>query len=902
MMDEREKGKDRTETDSLKGTEFLYKTLAKNFPNGAIAIFDEDLRYRLIDGAGLAEVGLSSEQMTGRTIWEVFPQETCDVIEPYYRTVLAGESVEAEVPFRNNIFKVHHIPIFGDDGSVIFGMVMTQNVTEKKRQEAALRESEYRYREIFEKTSDCMFVLEVFPENRFRILDFNPAEEKATGMKIADVAGKYIDELVPPDVAVKLAENYRRCVDEEVPIGYDEVLEFDSILRSFHTVLIPLRDENGAITKIVGVARDLTEIKHQEELVQKSERHLRRIIDGLGPYMFVGLIRPDGTVVEANHAALTLAGLKLEDVVGKKFEETYYWSYSVDVQRKLREAINTAASGKSVRYDIQSRISDRQFISLDFSIQPILDERGKVEYLIPSGVVITERKLVEDALRESQRMYSELMENINDVIFSLDTRGRITFISPAVRSVIGYLPEELIGKTFEEFVFEEDRESASRSYKRALAGSRQLSEYRMNTKDGRQIWVQTSGRPLAREGKTVGVAGIATDITQRRHLEQQLFQSQKLESLGTLAGGLAHDFNNLLGIILGNLSILEKNFGDAGRIARSVETIGRAVDRGAALVRQLLTFARKSDPSFHAIRIETIVQEILPLMRETFPKWISVETKIDPNLPAVIADRTQIQQVLLNLCLNSRDAMPEGGDLVIRIGAVSGDLVRTMFPKAEAEEYVRIQVSDTGYGMDEETQNRIFEPFFTTKQSGAGSGLGLAMVYGIVERHGGHISVESAPESGATFQIFLPAGFREVQEETGELGIPEDPIGGNETVLIIEDEEMLRETIKILLEEKGYTVLAAKDGKSALEIYSENAKEISLVLSDVGLPELSGDRIFFELRKINPRLQVILFSGFLEPDRKVELLKAGVYDVLQKPYKANEILAKIRGALDRTEP
>ncbi|EQA46515.1 PAS domain S-box protein [Leptospira broomii serovar Hurstbridge str. 5399] len=749
-----------TNLDSIKQSEFLYRAMAKNFPNGVVAIFDRDLRYVLIDGTGLADIGLSSEEMEGKTIWELFPPETCNQIEPHYRATLNGESTVAEIPFRNNIFKVYHVPIKDDQGKVLFGMVMTQNITDRIQTDIALRESERRYREIFDNTSDCLFLLDVTSDGRFKIIELNAAEEQATGLKNAEVSGKFVEEILPPDLSEEVIRNYKMCVERGKLIGYEEKLDFAFGPKYFQTLLIPVRNASNQIYRIVGVARDITLQKQSEELIQKSEQRLRNIIDGLGPYMFVGLMRPDGTVIEANMTALSAAALKPEDVIGKLFEETYWWSYSEESKRELRMAIDRAARGESYRKDVQVRTAENKFIVIDFSIQPLPDETGAVTYLIPSGIVITERKLAEEALRESRQMYRELVENINDVIFSVDTEGILTYISPVVRFFTGYSPEELIGRHFAELVVSEDQEYANRLFRSALLGNREVSEVRIKATKGNHLWVLVSTRPLVRNEKIVGVAGVSTDITKRMQLEQQLLQSQKMESLGTLAGGIAHDFNNILSIMLGHLSLLTKFAADPGKRIQSIEAITKAVDRGAALVRQLLTFARKSDPTFLPLKVDSITNEILTLMNGTFPKLVSVETQIDSKIPPVIADHNQIHQVLLNLCVNSRDAMPDGGTLSIHARAVTGDFVRTSFTNADANEYVEITVADTGSGMDEATRARIFEPFFTTKKDGKGTGLGLATAYGIIRQHRGFISVESSVGKGTNFRIYLPTQLR----------------------------------------------------------------------------------------------------------------------------------------------
>ncbi|MGA9408266.1 MAG: ATP-binding protein, partial [Bacteroidota bacterium] len=390
------------------------------------------------------------------------------------------------------------------------------------------------------------------------------------------------------------------------------------------------------------------------------------------------------------------------------------------------------------------------------------------------------------------------------------------------------------------------------------------------------------------------------DDTKQQLLEQQLIQAQKLESLGTLAGGIAHDFNNILGIIVGHATLIKRSGLDPEKQSQSIEAITTAAQRGAALVRQLLTFARKSDVIMHRIQLNDSIKEVASLLRETFPKIIDVSMKLQEKLPLILADSTQIHQVLLNLCVNARDAMPEGGKLAISTQTVEGTSIQSKFPKAKICNYVVVEVSDTGSGMDEETRLKIFEPFFTTKEPGKGTGLGLAVAFGIISLHYGFIDVASTPGRGTTFSLYFPVNVEEIEpfHIKGEM-LGETP-GGTETILLVEDEEMLRELAKMALKGKGYTVITATNGEEAIQIYKARKKEIALVLSDMGLPKLDGYSAFKELKEINPAIKFVIASGYIDPVQKSEILKSGVKEFIQKPYVPNDMLSKIRNVLDLT--
>jgi signal transduction histidine kinase/ActR/RegA family two-component response regulator len=391
---------------------------------------------------------------------------------------------------------------------------------------------------------------------------------------------------------------------------------------------------------------------------------------------------------------------------------------------------------------------------------------------------------------------------------------------------------------------------------------------------------------------------VFVDITEQRKLQNQFLQSQKIQSIGTLAGGIAHDFNNILGIILMYASILEHGVTDKEKIVESSGAISKAVERGAALVRQILTFARQADVTFQPLRVPDLIHEITSMLKETFPKVIEIHAKYEKDMPFINADHSQMHQALLNLCVNARDAMPKGGTLSINVETVEQKTVSERFPEASSERFVCIAVSDTGTGIDAKIKNLIFDPFFTTKEKGKGTGLGLSVVYGVMQTHHGFVAMESEVGKGATFLLYLPIPHDPYTKlktsETENL----EPAGGTEGILIVEDEDILRKILKDLLESKGYHIYTATDGLEAVGKYQEHKDEINLVLTDMGLPRMSGTEVFKKMCEINARVKVLLASGFLEPDIKAELFKAGAKGFIQKPYNPYEVLKEIRKILD----
>jgi signal transduction histidine kinase len=380
--------------------------------------------------------------------------------------------------------------------------------------------------------------------------------------------------------------------------------------------------------------------------------------------------------------------------------------------------------------------------------------------------------------------------------------------------------------------------------------------------------------------------------------EEQLLHAQKMESIGTLAGGIAHDFNNILGIILGYASVLRDGNVDPVRSGKSLDAMIAAVERGSALVRQLLTFARKSEVQFAPIRVNDAVEEVVSLCEETFPKTITFSRYLDHSIPEIVADRTQIDQALLNLCINARDAMPQGGTLKIATSVKTAAEVATRLPEARAGACVCVSVADTGTGMDAATRARIFEPFFTTKGLEKGTGLGLAIVYGVVRSHHAQIDVESEVGKGSIFHLFFPVGMPGSEPVRPKAAAPEESSGGTETILLVEDEEPLAALAKLILEDKGYRVLSARDGMEALDIFGRHAPEIDLVLTDLGLPKLDGWEAYLRMKSIRPEVSAIIATGYTDPQSRSDMLQSGVKLIVQKPYIPKTLLQVVRATLD----
>lgn len=383
-----------------------------------------------------------------------------------------------------------------------------------------------------------------------------------------------------------------------------------------------------------------------------------------------------------------------------------------------------------------------------------------------------------------------------------------------------------------------------------------------------------------------------------RELRAQLLQSQKMEGIGALASGLTHDFNNLLNVIQGYALAIIDHPADAEKVAAAGQAIARTVAQGAALARQLLTVARKSEPKLDPTDLNGLLRGLTKLLSQIFPKEVTLALDLDATIPNVMVDANQINQALLNLCVNARDAMAQGGDVLLRTRTISGADLRGRFPEVKAGRYAWISVADTGVGMEEETRRRVFEPFFTTKDAEHGTGLGLSVTHGIVKNQNGFIEVASAPGRGSTFHIYLPIPEEQTAvTEVFEEKRPGTPAERIETLLFVEDEPRQLQLMQSFLKGEGFTVLTARDGAEAIEVHRRFKNKIALVVLDLGLAKLNGWEAFKIMKKVNPRLKGILASGYLSPEVESQVAKGILSAVVRKPYLPSQILAKIEGAI-----
>jgi PAS domain S-box-containing protein len=493
-------------------------------------------------------------------------------------------------------------------------------------------------------------------------------------------------------------------------------------------------------------------------------------------------------------------------------------------------------------------------------------------------------------LVESEKKLRDLFDRVEHAIFRIDPEGRIVETNKKFIELCGSRGEFCS-------LFQSEQEGQRKEH--ALKGTLVNCEERLDGPDGKELIVMMSLYPkFDGEGGVLGFDGYFVDITEKKKLEESLMQAQKLDSLGLLAGGVAHDFNNILTGILGYASLVKAKTPEADPVHKYMETIEKSATRAAGLAKQLLGFARKGKYKIEKTSMNTIARELADFMKETFDRNITITLNTEDNIPLVEGDSTQLYQALLNLCINSRDAMPEGGRLFIKteFKQLQSERVADVF-HIPAGEYITTTVTDSGVGISPEVKKKIFDPFFTTKESGKGTGLGLAMVYGIIKNHGGYVDVYSEEGVGTTVRIYLPTA-EGVSTEYEKFTI--DPLTDKKgIILIIDDEEMVRRSVADILTAYSYEVLTANDGIEGVRVFQANRHKIVLVILDMIMPEMSGKQTFKEIREISPDIKVLLCSGYGQEQYFHELFEAGADSFLQKPFHHSELLRKVADTMGR---
>ena len=679
-------------------------------------------------------------------------------------------------------------------------------------------------------------------------------------------------------------------LDEETAAEYIKAGAADYVVKHH------LERVGPAVVRALDLRRARTEQARAEEARRQGEERFRALIEHGADA--VALVGPDGTLLFASHSIERLLGFAPAELVGHPGFERVHPDDAPRLHAALRDII--ASPGTPASLELRWRHKDGSWRHIDAVAVDRLAEPA-VGAIVVNFRDVSERRTAEAALRESEERYRTLVEGVRDIIFALSPEGTIASLNPAFETITGLPREEWVGQPFERLVHPEDLPLALELLGRVVRGElRPASQFRVRTAKGDYRVGEFSATPQLHEGRLVGILGIGRDVTERVQLEQQLRQAQKMEAVGRLAGGIAHDFNNILTAITGYADLLLEDLGATDPRRQDADEIHKAADRAAGLTRQLLAFSRQQVLQPTVLEVNKLVSDLEKMLRRLLGEDVELGTRLAPTTGRVKADPGQLEQVIMNLAVNARDAMPNGGKLTLETGNVNLDeaYAADHYP-ARAGPFVLLAVSDTGIGMSEETQAHMFEPFFTTKEKGKGTGLGLATVYGIIKQSGGFIWVYSEVGHGTTFKLYLPR-VEELAERASQPAQARARAGrGTETVLVVEDEAPVRSVARQVLERHGYTVLEAPSAEAALDIATRYSGIIHLLLTDVVMPGLNGRELASRLATLRPDARVIFMSGYTDDavTRHGVLEPGSAY--VQKPFTPDAIARKVREVLDR---
>jgi PAS domain S-box-containing protein len=647
------------------------------------------------------------------------------------------------------------------------------------------------------------------------------------------------------------------------------------------------------------LGREITKRDRIERALKKSEAELRTLFAAMTEVVLV--LDAEGRYLKIAPTNPLNLYRPSEELLGKRIHEVLPKEDADKILRQIRRALEAR---QTVHFEYKLKIESRE-VWFDGKVSPLTE--NTVFWIARD---ITQRKQAETALKASEEQYRQVIEQINEVLFSLDQNGILTFMSSVVRTVAGYEPEDLIGHPFTDFIYPDDLPDLVKEFKKRMKGKKEPIEYRIRAKSGESMWVRSSSRALFEGGEFKGIRGVLTDVTEQRNakeaarkLEEQLRQSQKLEAIGTLASGVAHDFNNLLTIILGNADLMLMDLREDHPYYRPLEETKKAANRAASLTRQLLAFSRKQVIEPKILDLNEIIHNTHKMLARLIGEHIRLETNLAPDLWPVEADPGQMEQVIMNLAVNARDAMPEGGHLTLR--TQNRDMDEFFFKEKGVAggpgSYAVLRVTDTGTGMSTEIMERIFEPFFTTKGMGKGTGLGLSTVYGIVKQNRGFIFVQSEPGAGTTFEILLPRVEGRKSDDAREISPQAKPLG-SETILVVEDNKDVRAIALATLNRYGYHVLEAPDGESALNLIRSYKGPVHLLITDVIMPGMGGNQLAGQVRVLRPNTKVLFMSGYTDESiSRYGVLKPGLA-LLSKPFTPEALAKKVREVLDTRPP
>ncbi len=892
---------------ALRQSEEKYRSIIENIQEG---YFELDLagNYTFANDAECRNMGYPREELIGMNNRQYQDERTVQEMNQRFRRLYrTGEPIKAlyvEIIRKNGTkgFNEVSVSLIRDaEGKPVGFRGISRDITEREQAEEALRESESKYRFMTDNVADIIWTVDM----NLNFTYISPSVQRFRGLTVEEAMSQKIHEALTPaslQYAFKVMEEENKALMDNPDRIRDKLtIELEEYCKDGSTIwteneLKYLPGEDGKPIGIIGVTRDITERKRAERALRESEEKYRLVIENAKEGI---VIAQDMKLVFANRAAVDMIEYSEEMSEPKPFTDFIHpddRNMVVDhhIRRLKGEEVPPAYSFRILRED-----GTVKWVEFNTAVIQWKERPATLSFLND----ITARKQAEEALRKSEEFFKEITENSSDVIIIADKNGDIKYCSRSIERFSGYKPEELIGKSGFTFIHPDDLERAVDDFGKAIltTDSAIPNEFRLVRKDGSTRYFDGMGKNLLDNPAVAGFIMNIRDITDRRRaeeekrrLEERLQRAHKMEAIGTLAGGIAHDFNNLLMGIQGytSLTLLTLDPDDPNR--ERLKRIQEQVQSGAELTRQLLGFARGGRYEVKPADINDVIQKTSSMFGRT-KKEITIHTKYETNLCPVEVDLGQMEQVFMNLYVNAWQAMPGGGNIYLETENVFLNNEKALLYSVKPGKYVKITVTDTGTGMDEKTRERIFDPFFTTKAMGRGTGLGLATVYGIINGHKGMINVYSEIGHGTTFTIYLPASEKEVVKEETTAGTIDR---GTETILLVDDEEIVLEVSRELLESLGYLVYAVGSGQEAIALFMGKRNEIDLVILDMIMPGISGGETFDRLREINPEIKVLLSSGYSLNGEAQTILDRGCKGFIQKPFQIEKLSQKVREMLD----
>jgi PAS domain S-box-containing protein len=887
--------------ESLRRSEASYRAIFEAAAD-ALAVRDADFRVVDVNAAYEALTGRRRDEVIGQIGQTITDDPSVDRLALHARA-LAGEPVRIETTGRRPdgtpiLLEVRGVPMnYLGKPHVLY---MGRDITSRKAAEGALRASEEQYRAIFNATADAL----VLRDAAFRIVDVNAAYETVSGTRREEVIG--LTDLTLTRHARVID---RRALHEQALAGRPVFFEADGRRQNGSPFVLEVRGlpmSYRGEPHVLYIGRDVTDAKLAERALRASWEQYRAIFNAWADA--VVLRAADFSIVDVNATYEAMSGYRLDEVLGVD----RVLANPPEVGPMIRALHERALAGEPIALDTVLVRRDGQRYDLELRGVPI-QHRGQ-PHVLYIGRDITQRKQAETALRASEEQYRAIFNASADALMLWDRHLRRIDVNPAHQRIFGYAREDVVGRGFEGLDYPQDMvRQREEMLRRALDGEAQQVEVEAMRKDGQRIVTELRTVPFQHRDEP-HVLQIARDITaqraaqaERAALESQLRQAQKMEAIGQLTGGIAHDFNNILTSVIGYLVLAQERAEriDDASLVRQLGSAHTAAQRARDLIAQMLAFARRQRGDRRVIALPPVVRQGLQLLRSTLPTSIVLDDSGLDNsvsLPPVRADAVQIEQVLFNLCINARDAMQRNGRIAVRVHEHQGGPLRcaSCGSAVGASRWLRLSVSDTGSGIDPAVVSRMFEPFFTTKDIGRGSGMGLAMVHGIVHEHDGHIVVETAPGRGTSFHVLLPVakGAAEAAVTGVSAAVGGAPMSGR--VMVVEDEPMVAAFMRELLEGWGLEVVVPPDALAAARWFDDPDHEVDLLITDLTMPQLNGLELAHHVSVLRPALPVLLYSGDADTIDEEGLRRAGVRAVVAKPVDPPSLRLTLRRWLSET--